>query len=452
MMRKTLLLISTVILVFAPTNAQQLEKLYDFEILDGKLTYSHLVSDGTYLYGMSNGGGEFDKGTIYKVKKDGSEFVKLLDFDGANGDRLYNSMTLVGQELFGAAYRGGTADKGILFKINTDGSNFQKLIDFGNGNNGMYPNCTLYHLDDFLYGTTYSGGNTGSGMFFKIKTDGSDFTELHYFNNTDVVSPHGNFVFDGEYFYGASFNGNGINNSTIYKIRPDGTGFMKLHDFPDQLTNTNVSPNELLLVDDVLYGTTIYSETEQDGYVYSLKTDGTDFSILHQFVQQSGIQPRGKLIFSNDFLYGTTSVGGGIFRIGTDGADFENIFVFDSQSGYGSFAGLHFEDDAFFGTTLYGGANGNGTVYKFLEESLSVSHTDTEEISLFPNPVKDFVQIRSAAAVKSYQLISVTGMQLMSGTNPNQNKLNMSQLQTGVYFLKLLLNNGQTKTLKMIKQ
>lgn len=452
MMRKTLLLISAVILVFTHTHAQQLEKLYDFEIQDGKFTYSHLVSDGNYLYGMSNGGGEFDKGTIYKVKKDGSEFVKLYDFDGVNGDRLYNSLTLVGQELFGVAYRGGAADKGVLFKISTDGSNFQKLIDFGIGNNGMYPNCTLYHMDGFLYGTTYSGGNTGSGIFFKIKTDGSDFTELHYFNNTDVVSPHGNFVFDGEYFYGASFNGNGVYNSTIYKIKPDGTGFMKLHDFPDELTNTNVSPNELLLVDDVLYGTTIYSEIEQDGYVYSLKTDGTDFLILHQFVQQSGIQPRGKLTFSNDFLYGTTTVGGGIFKIGKDGTDFENIFTFNNESGYSALAGLHFEDDAFFGTTFYGGINGYGTVYKFTEESLSADDLNSMQISIFPNPVRNFVQIQSETEVKTFQLYSITGKQLMKKAELYKNKLDLTELPIGIYILKLLMTDGRIKALKLIKE
>lgn len=450
-MKKTVLIVSAVLFGFTNAFSQQLEKLYDFENQDGEFTYSHLVSDGNYLYGMSYGGGEFDKGTIYKVKKDGSEFMKLHDFDGSDGERLYNSLTLVGQELFGAAYRGGAADRGILFKLNTDGSNFQKLIDFGIGNNGMYPNCTVYQLGDFLYGTTYSGGNSGGGLFFKIKTDGSEFAGLYSFN-FDAVSPNGNFVFDGEYFYGASFNGNGVDNSTIYKIKPDGTGFLKLHDFPDELTNTNVYPNELLLIGDMIYGTTMYSENEQDGYIYRLKTDGSDFSILHQFVQQSGIKPRGKLAFSNDFLYGTTSSGGGIFKIGADGTDFENIFTFNTQSGYSAFAGLHFEDDAFFGATFYGGANGSGTVYKFMDESLSASDLNSVKVSIFPNPVQDFVQIQSNSEVKSFQLYSINGKQLKKKANLHKNRLNLSGLPAGIYFLKLLMTDGQIKTLKLIKE
>lgn len=69
MMIKTLLLFFAFFTGLTHAFAQQFVKLHDFEIQDGKFTYSHLVSDGNYLYGMTNSGGEFDKGTIYKVKR-----------------------------------------------------------------------------------------------------------------------------------------------------------------------------------------------------------------------------------------------------------------------------------------------------------------------------------------------------------------------------------------------
>jgi len=43
---------------------------------------AQLVSDGTWLYGMTSGGGKYSDGIIYKIKPDGSLYTKLMDFDG----------------------------------------------------------------------------------------------------------------------------------------------------------------------------------------------------------------------------------------------------------------------------------------------------------------------------------------------------------------------------------
>src|SRR6266850_1722370 len=55
----------------------QYTKLLDFGSTDnGSHPYSSLVSDGTFLYGMTSEAGSNGVGTIYKIKPDGSGFAK----------------------------------------------------------------------------------------------------------------------------------------------------------------------------------------------------------------------------------------------------------------------------------------------------------------------------------------------------------------------------------------
>ena len=74
-----------------------------------------------------------NKGTIFKVNKDGTNFTKLLEFTGTgstNGSGPNGSLTLSGSVLYGATSAGGSAGDGCLFSINTDGTGFNKFFDF----------------------------------------------------------------------------------------------------------------------------------------------------------------------------------------------------------------------------------------------------------------------------------------------------------------------------------
>lgn len=444
----------TILLLFSCFNflhSQNLEILYDFDVIDGRITYGELISDGTYLYGMSNSGGAYDKGTVYKIKKDGSDFVKLLDFDGENGDGAYASLTLVGSELFGVGYRGGELNRGTIFKLNTDGTGFTKLIDFGNGNTGFLAYCTLFFDGEYLYGTTYGGGSgVGSGMVFKLKTDGSDFSVIHNFG-LDVSSPNHNLVSDGDYLYGTAFNGgDGVNNSTLYKLKKDGSIFQKLHDFPDNLENTNVEPAGLLLIGDFLYGVTLYGENDKNGYLYKIETDGTNFEILHDFIPQTGVKPRCILAYVDDYLFGTTSEGGGIFKIKTDGSDFENIFVFDDSTGNTPFSGLLYEDGLFYGTTIYGGDNQKGTIFVFDNKPLSTNEIILNRIKITPNPTVDFFSVTgiNKSGVNLLELFDSNGKLILKTEIIEGMRVSIGHLPKGIYFVKL----ENQKAIKLIKK
>lgn len=119
----------------------QYTKLVDFEETTmGRGPNGSLISDGTYLYGMTNLGGTDGLGTVFKVKPDGTGFEKLLDFTGvANGAKPVGSLYFDGSTLYGMTQNGGTTDDGTVFKILPDGTGFAKMHDFTGQPNGWEP-------------------------------------------------------------------------------------------------------------------------------------------------------------------------------------------------------------------------------------------------------------------------------------------------------------------------
>jgi uncharacterized repeat protein (TIGR03803 family) len=146
------------------------QKLHDFSSASNGLDpWCSLISDGTFLYGMTTSGGTMGLGTIFKIKPDGTGFVKILDFVGtSNGSSPTGDLISVGTFLYGMTPGGGTSGMGTIFKIKTDGTGYVKLLDF-DGTKGSYPNGSLISDGTFFYGMTNEGGTKGSGTIFKFK-------------------------------------------------------------------------------------------------------------------------------------------------------------------------------------------------------------------------------------------------------------------------------------------
>ncbi|MBW8049422.1 MAG: hypothetical protein FVQ77_03600, partial [Cytophagales bacterium] len=81
----------------------------------------NLISVGGVMYGMTSGGGTNNLGTIFKIMPDGTGYAILLDFAGAiNGSNPRGSLVSNGTFLYGMTYQGGTNNLGTLFKIMPD--------------------------------------------------------------------------------------------------------------------------------------------------------------------------------------------------------------------------------------------------------------------------------------------------------------------------------------------
>lgn len=117
---------------------------------------------------MTNNGGTEFRGTLFKVKTDGTGYQKLIDMTNDNGAQPLGSLILVGTTLYGMTELGSTDGdaKGDMFSIETDGSNYNLLIDF-DGDNGAYPYGTLLYEDGAFFGMTAEGGTNNNGVIFQ---------------------------------------------------------------------------------------------------------------------------------------------------------------------------------------------------------------------------------------------------------------------------------------------
>lgn len=200
---------------------------------DGKSPRGSFISDGTYLYGSTGSGGINNMGTIFKIKPDGSGYSKLLDFDGTtNGNNPGGSFISDGTYLYGMTNSGGVNNLGVIFKIKPDGTAYSKILDFSGIAHGSNPGNSLISDGTYLYGMTSSGGTNGYGVIFKVKPDGTGFSKLLDFSGTaNGRRPFGSLISDGTYLYGMTLNG-GTGSScgsfgcgVLFKIKFDGTGF-----------------------------------------------------------------------------------------------------------------------------------------------------------------------------------------------------------------------------------
>ncbi|TAE50210.1 MAG: T9SS C-terminal target domain-containing protein [Bacteroidetes bacterium] len=290
-------------------------KLFDFDgPVNGSSPLGSLFFDGTFLYGMTNSGGTNGDGTMFKILPDGTGFVKLLDFlltfNGPTGSSPLGSLISDGTFLYGMTNGGGTSNDGIIFKIKPDGTGYVKLLDFDEPTTGRSPTGSLIFDGTFLYGMT-NGGSTDCGTIFKIKPDGTGFAKLYDFvSNPDGCTPFGSLISDGTFLYGMTW-GDGTNlNGTIFKIMTNGTGYAKLLDFTG--TPDGGRPFGSLIFDGVfLYGMTSLGGTNDLGTIFKIKPDGTGYARLLDFDgTANGSRPQGSLISDGTFLYGMTAYGG----------------------------------------------------------------------------------------------------------------------------------------------
>lgn len=305
-----------------------------------------------------------------------AQYTKLVDFDGTlKGSFPVGSLTLSGSTLYGMTNNGGISGYGIIFKMNTDGSGFVKLLDFTGANNGIGPTASLTLLDNVLYGTTYSGGANNKGVAFKINTDGTGFVKLVDFDGVNKGGyPSGSLVLSDHVLYGMTELGGVNNEGVIFKVNTDGSEFTKLMDFNRSNHGAAIPYGSLTLSGNVLYGLTSEGGLHNVGVVFKLNTDGTGFTSLFDSFDgaNSGSYPLGALTIDGNVLYATTSEGGSssgegiVFKLNTDGSGFTKVVAFDDtvHKGKSPEASLTLLGNVLYGTTALGGANHKGVIFK----------------------------------------------------------------------------------------
>ncbi len=257
-------------------SGQELQTLYTVTNCSTGCDLSHLMqtADGT-LYATATSGGISNRGSIVQLKADGS-FSVLLLFSNSNTGILPGAALLQAADgqLYGSTMGGGASNKGTIFRIATNGSDFSILHSFNN-TDGSQPRAQLVqNSDGDLFGTTYFGGTFGLGTVFKLTTNGQ-FTSLLSFNGTNGSYPSCALVLrpDG-YFYGTTFYGGTNNLGTFFRITKDGVHTC-LASFPNTNLSYNIANPEgdlTVAPDGTFYGAGYYDGSE--GAVFKVTTNG----------------------------------------------------------------------------------------------------------------------------------------------------------------------------------
>jgi uncharacterized repeat protein (TIGR03803 family) len=395
----TVLLAAVVLAATAPSlRGQTLTVLHNFtNSPDGAMVWAGLVQSGNTLYGTTRDGGASGVGLIFSVNTDGSGFTTLHTFSSTNnpdGYRPYSALLQSGDMLYGTTAAGGDANVlpvagGTVFAVQTNGNNYLVLHTFSIAE-GQFPHGRLVLGGNTLFGTTLGAGSTGWGALFSVNTDGSGFTVLHTFSspvpanssgaNWDGDQPWAGLALSADTLYGTATEAGPYGNGTIFSVKTNGNDFTVLHAFSATgsdpvlgLTNQDgaLVQGGILLSGGKLYGTTRHGGSQGGGTVFSVQTDGTGFTVLHAFSTNSldGRSPWAELVVSSNTLYGTTERGGSqdhgtVFSLGTDGNNFSLLRSFtNSPDAAFPVAGLLLSGNTLYGTSQQGGTRGGGTVF-----------------------------------------------------------------------------------------
>lgn len=448
----------------------QYSTLHDFGSgWDGSHPMGDLLYDGTYLYGMTHYGGVNDKGIIFKIMPDGTNYQKIWDFDYApTGSYPDGSLITDGTFLYGVTVRGGGSDNGVIFKIMPDGSNYTNIFSFSGGSGtGDEPIGDLLYDGTFLYGTTSMGGTGNGGTIFKILTDGTGYEKLYDFNGSnDGLFPRAALISDGTFLYGMTELGGSYSSGTIFKIKTDGTGYQKLFDFDG--SNNGYRPQGSLVTD----GTNLFGMTpstgvnDLSGTIFKLLTDGTGYEKLFEFDAPSqvgnmtGSHPLGSLLYDGTYLYGMTINGGEIssdgtiFRILPDGTDFTKLWDFSGGFTEGSDPSGSLITDGYFlyGMTYWDGNHNEGVVFKLDETAAQTESTSEFLISTYPNPTQDEVTLSVGAELVGtrFTITDNVGRIVLEETfKATEHKVNLSAFENGVY---LIRTDNESQPFKILKQ
>lgn len=450
----------------------------------GWMALSVFIESDSVLYGMTAEGGGSNNGTIFKINKDGTNFRILYSFISPDNDgtRPYGSLVLEGSTLFGMAGSVKSDYNGTFFRIDTNGTNYQVLHTFS-GSEGKWPYDTPIMSGSVFYGlTTYGGSDTtsgwkGGGTIFRMNTDGSGFRLLHTFygGNDDGLGPHGSLIQIGSVLYGTALVG-GYGAGTIFKIDTNGTGFQLLHRFTAG-SNDGSLPfgTTLVLSDSTFYGMTREGGSSGEGVVFKMKTDGSGFGLLHSFsggANDGRLPEGGSLVLSDSTLFGMTTSGGTldsgtIFTIKTDGSEFRLLHSFNGSDGKGPLGSLFLSDSVLYGMASEGGINNLGVIFALdLRQITGInekkSADKSESFKLYPNYPNPFIEsttIEYSIADANFvrlAIYDVSGREIITLVEENKSageytvNFEASDLSPGVYFYKIEVGDFSSQPKKMI--
>src|SRR5579884_12255 len=194
-----------------------------------------------------------------------------------------------------------------------------------------------------------------------------EFSLLHTFGtNSDGRYPYSGLTLCNGILYGVTFQGGTDNSGTVFSVCTNGSNYTVLYSLiPPDDGKPTAGP---VVSGEWLYGGTYGGGTNFMGSIYCLRTNGSNFSVLHSFDNgTNGANPTG-LSLVDGTLFGTTGSRGEtnsgdwtIFSISTNGSDFKTLHVFSGVFPQGT--GLTFSPGTIYGLVSGSSSNTNGFAF-----------------------------------------------------------------------------------------
>jgi uncharacterized repeat protein (TIGR03803 family) len=341
------------------------------------LTITNLTTanNGTYSVIISNTLGSVISSnvtlTVVAGTTPGTALATLHWFGSNTGDgQTPNGLMQANDgDLYGTTQSGGISGSsgyGTIFKITTNGL-FTTLVPFTEASYTLGDRPLAALVEDTngnFYGTTELGGTNLVGNIFQL-TPGNTLTNLYSFTGGDDGSnPSVPLVLgtDGN-LYGSTPTGGNFGHGNIFQMTPAGT-FTNLYSFTGGADGN--SPSGGLLPDPHgnFYGLTTYGGTHSEGNIFKMTPDDLVTNLYSFTGGTDGYWPIGALVFGDDGnLYGATkrnTIGAfqfyGTLFTSTTNGTLDTLYKLNYTDGAYPFAGLILGSDGNFYGTTYSGA------------------------------------------------------------------------------------------------
>lgn len=155
-----------------------------------------------------------------------------------------------------------------------------------------------------------------------------------------------------------------------------------------------------------------------------------------------------EIVFNTPYLYTGTNLLIEIRHTGSDGASASTHAAGTSTAGYGT---LFTSCWASTGNVM----NANFSYVKINSlDALGVKSVEIDGgLSVYPNPVQDYLFVKSAKDVAEFHIYNMVGQKIYSQKNISKTpQLDVSNMTKGNYILQIIDRNGNTSSTKFIKQ
>lgn len=191
---------------------------------DGQNPESSLIYLNGALYGTTLVGGDpMVGGTVFKINRKSQNEKVFFRFKNATkqGQNPAAGLADVNGVLYGTTENGGAYGRGTVFSVTTSGS--ESIIHSfmsGTATDGFDPLAGLLNVNGVLYGTTLNGGHYVYGTVFKITTAGKE-SILYSFKGGDAsdgANPQAGLIDVNGTLYGTTLQGGQYGYGTVYSL------------------------------------------------------------------------------------------------------------------------------------------------------------------------------------------------------------------------------------------